>query len=221
MSSDLLATRLIRDKQFHASAVHSADLLKVLSTNAVDLVVIGSDVNEKVANGFDLASAVGRSYPQIGVVVLLSSPNRATVMNAFRAGARGVFCREQPASEFLDCIEHVRRGFVWVGGQEADFLLHTLRNLPAPTLLSASDHAALTDRELQVVQCAAMGKTNKTIARELRLSEHTIKNYLFRAFEKLGVSSRVELLFYLTMKGYTFGGVPAEVAAVRTENEPA
>ena len=60
-------------------------------------------------------------------------------------------------------------------------------------------------RELQVVKCAARGKTNKVIARELGLSEHTVKNYLFRAFEKLGVSNRVELLFYLTQRGHNLG----------------
>ena len=65
----------------------------------------------------------------------------------------------------------------------------------------AGDSKSLTKRELQVVQCAARGKPNKVIASELFLSEHTVKNYLFRAFEKLGVSSRVELLFHLTMQG--------------------
>jgi predicted transcriptional regulator len=52
-------------------------------------------------------------------------------------------------------------------------------------------------------QAAARGKTNKVIASELGLSEHTVKNYLFRAFDKLGVSNRVELLFYLTSRGQT------------------
>jgi DNA-binding NarL/FixJ family response regulator len=52
-----------------------------------------------------------------------------------------------------------------------------------------------------VVHHAAQGKTNKAIARELGLSEHTVKNYLFHVFDKLGVSNRIELLFYLTTKG--------------------
>ena len=72
----------------------------------------------------------------------------------------------------------------------------------------------MTYREQQVVQAAARGKTNKVIASELGLSEHTVKNYLFRAFDKLGVSNRVELLFYLTMRGHTpgSGGPDAEAA---------
>ena len=56
---------------------------------------------------------------------------------------------------------------------------------------------------------AARGKTNKAIAGELYLSEHTVKNYMFRAFEKLHVSNRVELLFYLATRGHPFG--PPEI----------
>jgi DNA-binding CsgD family transcriptional regulator len=53
---------------------------------------------------------------------------------------------------------------------------------------------------MQVVRAATSGKTNKAIASELHLSEHTVKNYLFRAFEKLGVFNRVELPFYLSTR---------------------
>jgi DNA-binding NarL/FixJ family response regulator len=113
-------------------------------------------------------------------------------------------------TEFLDCIEHVGKGFVWAGREETNALLEAFKSIPAPNVLFASDSPGLTVRELQVVQCAAKGKTNKTIASELHLSEHTVKNYLFRAFEKLGVSSRVELLFYLTIRGHTFSASKAE-----------
>jgi DNA-binding NarL/FixJ family response regulator len=63
---------------------------------------------------------------------------------------------------------------------------------------TSNDQATLTAREWQVVKSAALGMQNKEIARQLGLSEHTVKNYLFRVFEKLGVSNRVELLYYLT-----------------------
>jgi DNA-binding NarL/FixJ family response regulator len=104
-------------------------------------------------------------------------------------------------SEFLSCVEHVTKGFIWAGKQETNALLEAFRSIPAPKVLTPRNSPALTVRELQVVKCAARGKTNKSIAVELGLSEHTVKNYLFRAFEKLGVSSRVELLFYLTVGG--------------------
>jgi DNA-binding NarL/FixJ family response regulator len=214
MSGDLLATTLVRDRKIHATAVLSGDLLRILATQHIDLVVIAADLSYQVHNGFELAAAVGQAQPKVRTILLLTSPTRSGVIQAFRSGARGVLSREQPISEFLECVEHVRRGYIWVGHQEAIFLLQVLANLPAPALLNRTDEALLSDRELQVVQNAAMGKTNKVIARELRLSEHTVKNYMFRAFEKLGVSSRVELLFYLTVRGHSFPTVIAGPGAV-------
>jgi DNA-binding NarL/FixJ family response regulator len=204
MSSDLLASALVRNGRCQAAASQPADLLHSLSASEVDLVVIGAEVKSKSGDGFDLAHTVCSTYPNIFVVILLNSTSRDLVIHAFRSGARGVFSRQQPMAEFLDCVDHVSRGFIWAGRQETDSLLEAIRNIPAPSLVTGLGSPALTVRELEVVKCAAKGKTNRSIANELGLSEHTVKNYLFRAFEKLGVSSRVELLFYLTLRGHTF-----------------
>jgi two-component system nitrate/nitrite response regulator NarL len=62
--------------------------------------------------------------------------------------------------------------------------------------LSASGEALLSAREVDVVRCVAEGLSNREIAQRLNLREHTVKNYLFRIFDKLGVSSRVEVVLY-------------------------
>lgn len=209
LSSALLANALGNDRSFEAAAVQSGDLLQTLATGDVDLVVIASEFQGSAKSGFDLAHIVGRDYPNVSIVILLNHSNHDAVLSAFRAGARGVFCRDQPASEFLDCVESVVKGLIWAGRQETDFLLEAFRNIPALNVTLEDDSLTLTVRELHVVKCAAQGKTNKAIACQLGLSEHTVKNYLFRAFEKLGVSSRVELLFYLTQRGHRFGAIKA------------
>ena len=71
------------------------------------------------------------------------------------------------------------------------------------------------------MRCAAEGKTNRTIANELGLSEHTIKNYLFRVFEKLGITSRVELLFYLTTQGHGSAQLNPEKKAASSGSDAA
>ena len=210
MSSNLLASTLARDGSIQADAVRSVDLLDCMADGKSQLVVIGADLNHETRTGFDLAHAVRRAHPSVPVVILLNRSTHDDVINAFRCGARGVFSRQQPVADFLDCVEHARKGFIWAGAQETTFLLDAFRSIPSPDMAVADESSPLTQRELEVVKCAARGKTNKVIASELGLSEHTVKNYLFRAFEKLGVSNRIELLFYLTLRGHTFGAAGAD-----------
>ena len=219
MSSDLLATRLTRDGSIQAFGIRSADLLDCMASGDVHLVVIGAELNQVSKTGFDLAQTVHRLYPAAPIVIILNQSTQDAVITAFRSGARGVFSRQQQVADFFDCVEHVRRGFIWAGPQETVFLLDALASIPSPSTLMANDSSPLTMRELQVVKCAARGKTNKVIACELGLSEHTVKNYLFRAFEKLGVSNRVELLFYLTQRGHNVGASQAQSAAHTAELE--
>ncbi|MGA7521835.1 MAG: response regulator transcription factor [Acidobacteriaceae bacterium] len=201
MSSDLLARALEHERVCAATAVPSADLLRTLPQTTASLVVLGADLRTETGDGFSLAQAVGRAHPGVFTVLLIPVSSREAVINAFRAGARGVLARERPLVEFVDCVKRVHQGYLWVRRQEASFLLQAFRNIPAPNIQKTLHSPNLTVRELQVVERAAMGRTNRAIALELRLSEHTVKNYLFRAFEKLGVGSRIELLFYLTVTG--------------------
>jgi DNA-binding CsgD family transcriptional regulator len=88
--------------------------------------------------------------------------------------------------------------FIWARNIDLDHALEALANAP---LVRATNHKGielLSARERQVIQHLAGGMSNREIAVALDLSPHTVKNYLFRIFDKLGVSSRTELL-YLTM----------------------
>lgn len=205
LTTSLLAESLNRSLNCDSVAARQSDVLRMLGTSEVDLVIISADLNSIAGAGFDLATAVFSAYPSIPMVILLDEPVNDLVIRAFLTGARGVFNPQDSMSEFIDCVERVRKGMIWAGKEATDSLLEAFRSIPARPLLTRDDSPALSTRELQVVQCAARGKTNKAIASELLLSEHTVKNYLFKAFEKLGVSSRVELLFYLTVRGHSFG----------------
>jgi two-component system nitrate/nitrite response regulator NarL len=215
MSSGLLADVLIRDLGCDAVGSRPSDLFHFLAANDIHVIIISSDINSsdinsKTGAGLELATNVSSAYPRIPIIILVDQPTREATLNAFRAGARGVFNRQASKSELIRSIEHVRQGSIWAGAEETTFLLEVLRNIPSMSPLSEANSPALTARELQVVRSAATGKTNKAIASELNLSEHTVKNYLFRAFEKLGVSSRVELLFYLTMRGHSLRSAEAK-----------
>ena len=205
LTSGLLADSLAHNLRCDAVATRQPDLARVLRANRVDLIIISADLNSIPGAGFDLAATVYAAHPKIPMIILMDEPVNDLVIRAFLSGARGVFNPKDSMAEFIDCVEHVRKGAIWAGKEATDCFLEAFRSIPAPSALSRGDSLGLTTRELQVVQCAARGRTNKAIASELCLSEHTVKNYLFKAFEKLGVSSRVELLFYLAIRGYSFG----------------
>ena len=77
----------------------------------------------------------------------------------------------------------------------------TVSVVPSLRVLNSSGSQLLTPREEQVVALVAEGLSNRDVARELKLSEHTVKKYLFRIFDKLGISSRVELVLYAVNHG--------------------
>jgi two-component system, NarL family, nitrate/nitrite response regulator NarL len=219
MTSDLLVLALSSDRRYEAVAVVGPRLMGVVSKGEVGLVIIGAELNSNGGNGLQLAETLYRAQPETKIIILLDDTSGESVLNAFRTGARGVFCRRQPMAEFLDCVEHVRKGFIWAGREETNHLLDAVKSIPKTNHLSDNDLPMLTARELEVVRYAARGKTNKTIASEMGLSEHTVKNYLFRAFAKIGVSSRVELLFHLANRANAFDVTMAEDRSADAVND--
>jgi len=137
------------------------------------------------------------SHPEIAKVVLIDDGDRGAVTNAFRSGARGVFCfSEYPFRLLCKCIHCVHRGQIWANSAQLEYLLEMVNQVPALRVVGADGRKLLTAREEQVVALVADGLSNREIASELNLSEHTIKKYMFRIFDKLGISSRVELVLY-------------------------
>jgi len=199
MASQLLAESLERDSRFQVVAVAPATELFSLATNRKpDVAVISADFVSTARNGLQIARTLTTHLPSIGIVILLDVPARDEVIASFRSGATGVFCRTEPVSEFCACVERVSRGEIWTSSIAAQHLLETVRSSPCYEAVEGKV-GMLSRREIQVAEAAAQGQTNKQIAVALRLSEHTVKNYLFRIFEKLGVSNRTELLFFLSV----------------------
>jgi len=203
MGGQLLARAFAGNARYQAAPIPPSELAAEARRNVYDIAVISADLNANNphGSGFDLARALRRVSRELPIIMLLDQPTRPSVISAFRSGARGVISRQEPITSFLECVERVHQGIIWAGKRESAFLLEALQSIPAPSISVKSGSAPLTKREVQVVQYAAQGQTNKVIASNLHLSEHTVKNYLFRAFEKVGVSSRIELLFYLTTNG--------------------
>jgi DNA-binding NarL/FixJ family response regulator len=198
MASHLLAESLSRDPHLEVTCVAAAD--EVLSSTLAhkpEVAVISAEFDGGTKTGLQIVRALSLRNPKIEIVVLIDGNARGSVLAAFRCGAKGVFSRSEPPAEFRACIERVSRGEIWAGRKEAEYLLAAVRNSPSCDGMDDEKVSVLSKRELEVAECAAQGQSNKQIADQLHLSEHTVKNYLFRIFDKVGVSNRFELLFLL------------------------
>lgn len=199
MSTQLLADALRRDHRFCVcgAAESAADAVAAVTRERPHVVLISDAVAGEPGKGFAVAQQMRVSHPDVRTVLMLDSSSQELVVEAFRAGAKGVFCRASSLKELSKCILAVNAGQVWANTQELGFLLEALAESVSPAVTDAQGTPLLSAREQDVVRLLCEGLTNREIAARLELSENTVKNYIFRIFDKLGVSSRVEVLFYV------------------------
>ncbi len=199
LTRDLVMQSLNRHQRFHmaASATTAEEVLDAVRSGHVDVALISATLADGPLSGVGALRQICECSPKVKSVILFYGPERHLVVDAFRAGARGVFCLSQSNSKSLRrCVEQVHAGQIWANSSELAEVVEALSQLAPMRVVNAEGMRLLTKREEEVVRLAAEGLQNREIAKELKLSEHTIRNYMFHVFEKLGVSSRVELALY-------------------------
>lgn len=196
MGSQLLVEALGKNEHFELiEAPSDQGQIQVLVQQEQPHIVLISATLGPDGEPFELVRNIRSQSPCPRVIVMLDRSEPSTVVQAFRAGAHGVFCRTEPFRLLAKCIECVHAGQIWASSHELHFVMEALTK-PALASLQANGDSPLSARETDVVRCVAEGLTNRQIAQRLKLTEHTVKNYLFRIFDKLGVSSRVEVVLY-------------------------
>ena len=200
MESQLLAGALrAQGLCVYPCEAEAGAILQFLETASADVLIMSAPAGMQDVSPL---RTVHLTSPQIPKIVLLDSDNRAMVVQAFRSGARGIFCLSDSSfPSFCECIQHVRCGEVWASNRQLGYLVDSFCQVPGLQVLTVSGEKLLTSREEQVVALVADGLSNRNIATELGLSEHTVKKYLFRIFDKLGISNRVELVLYAVHHG--------------------
>lgn len=173
-------------------ATSSAQVERVARMHQPEIALVSAALSDGPLAGFKVLPSLQSYLPKCPVIVLLDDSNDELAIDAFRARARGVFYRADPMEQLVKCIELVRQGEIWARQREVRAVFDAFAD-STPFSGSMSSIAQLNERELMVARLVALGQTNRQIGRRLNLSEHTVKNYLYRVFEKVGVRSRVEL----------------------------
>jgi two-component system, NarL family, nitrate/nitrite response regulator NarL len=196
LTGHLITQALRKDRGLTISNAEANSIVASATTLKPDVALISEQLEGKPGKGFDVLRELRVAAPTTRIVMLLDSAERELVVEAFRNGARGIFCRNDPVKMLTLCIRRVREGQLWVSNYQLEFLLEALAQTRATRLVDAQGRELLSKRERDVVRWVTGGYSNTEIARRMNLSDNTVKNYLLHIYNKLGVSGRVELVVY-------------------------
>ncbi len=218
MSRELMSNAFGRRNGFQVGAQTStcADTVSAAADLHPDVCLLHARLADGPLGGFMALRQMHRSDSgRPKVVMLLDSPEKHLVIDSFRGGARGIFCPSLSHFDMLcKCAHRVHAGQIWATSEQLSTLIEAFAGFAPLRISHGHLTKPLTTREEDVLSLLSDGLSNRTIAGRLGLSEHTVKNYLFHIFDKVGVTSRVELVLYAMHRGMPEAVVPlADLAA--------
>jgi DNA-binding NarL/FixJ family response regulator len=221
IGSQLMLEALRRDDRLDVVALLTAadEFIPTISDFKPHVLVIGAAGHSNIRIAFDLLWRTLGRFPKSRAVMILEASTEELVVEAFRAGARGVLSWDDGVDALRKCVHVVHLGQIWASSAQLGSVLEVFSRRWVPqTVVDSSGRTLLSKRELDVVRCVSEGLTNREIAVKLDLSEHTIKNYLFRTFNKLGISNRSELILYALNHSCSSRPGETDRGRARTEN---
>ncbi len=154
------------------------------------------DVQMPNAAGFDVVREVAQGAPATRIVLLTGSIQAEQLAEAFNGGARGIVYKDAMTEQIAAALLAVMGGSYWAHGRRIEHLAGVLAEVRAQVKEEHNERWNLTKRELEVVGLIAKGLSNREIAKQFNLSEETVKRHLSNTFDKLGISTRLELAIF-------------------------
>ncbi len=184
--------KLLKDEmdiKVAGEAGNAKDTMEFVLKNNLDVLVL--DINLPDKSGLDLLKELKEFKPELRVLILSMHPEDRFAMRVLRAGAYGYVTKESAGEELVKAIRKVHNGGKYVSAALAEKLVFEIQSGNDKPL-----HEMLSDREFQVFQMIASGKTLAEIADGLSLAVTTVSTYRARILEKLNLHSNAELIHY-------------------------
>jgi len=194
--------RSILEQMENIEVVGEAATGQEVVAQARDLVpdVILMDIKMPVFSGIEATRQILQESPHIGVILVTMFDDPESVFSGMRSGARGYVLKEAEPEELRRAIEAAYLGEVILCPIIAKKVLQHFRR-DSKAQQPGLPYEELTQRELEVLQLAADGLTNKEIAVKLVITEKTTKNHIANIFSKLQVNDRTQAILYALRKG--------------------
>ncbi len=158
------------------------------------------DIGMPLLNGIEATGQIARRAPEVKVVILSMHPNEAYITRALQAGAKGYLLKDSADSDLIRALTLVSQGKSFFSPAVTKVMLDDyVRHLAARGVVDRYD--SLSEREREIFQLVAEGRSNKEIADLLFVSPNTIETHRSHIMEKLDVHSAVELVLYAVRRG--------------------
>ena len=171
-----------------AEAENGESALSLFRLHRPDVTLL--DLKMPCMNGIDCLISIRAEFRQARIIVLTTAAGDIQARRAFQAGAVGFLLKDTLRSELTNAIRLIHSGG---------------RRIPPEVAQQMAEHSAedaLSERELEVLRGVARGRSNKIIAEELTISEHTVKNHLKSILSKLGADDRTHAVTIALKRGY-------------------
>jgi two-component system response regulator NreC len=168
-------------------------------TEALEPAIVIMDIGMPHLNGIEATTQIVRSYPNIGVIILSMHSDEAYLLRALSAGAKGYLLKDSAEVDLVRAVHAVASGRPFFSPAITGTLLEDyLRNMQQRNLTDSWD--LLTDREKEVLQLIAEGKSNKEVAAALSLSPYTVETHRGNLMQKLNLHNTAEIVLYAVRK---------------------
>jgi len=184
-----------KDIDLVGEAGDGAEAVNIAQDTMPDVVLM--DVRMPRRGGIEATSQIKALAPHIKILMLTISDEEADLYDAIKAGASGYLLKEISIEEVANAIRQVYAGQSMISPSMASKLLTEFATMVKKTdEKPAAAQPRLTEREMEVLRLVAKGRNNRDIAKELFISENTVKNHIRNILEKLHLHSRMQAVVY-------------------------
>lgn len=180
--------------QVVGEAADGAEALQLVQQLKPDILLL--DLAMPRMPGIETLRELASQGANVRVILLTAAIEKRQIVEALQTGARGVIMKDAATQLLLKGIRTVMGGQFWVGREAVADMVSYLRDKAAQQPPSPAKQYGLTKRELEILSTIVSGLSNKEIAQKFSLSEDTVKHHLTNIFDKVGVSSRLELALF-------------------------